>query len=137
MLHIKKIKPLFTTIVTTGDKFEKDMVSNGIIVAKAGDMKLWQKVLAVGPSVRGIEVGDKVMINADHFAVKKYNKNSIQNDLDNNPVLTYHFNWVTIDEDNGTKECLLLEDRDVQYVFEGEEIEESLIVPGKPQLIIS
>lgn len=137
MLHIKKIKPLFTTIVTTGDKFEKDMVSNGIIVAKAGDMKLWQKVLAVGPSVRGIEVGDMVMINADHFAVKKYNKNSIQNDLDNNPVLTYHFNWVTIDEDNGTKECLLLEDRDVQYVFEGEEIEESLIVPGKPQLIIS
>lgn len=137
MLHIKKIKPLFTTIVTTGDKFEKDMVSNGIIVAKAGDMKLWQKVLAVGPSVRGIEVGDMVMINADHFAVKKYNKNSIQNDLDNNPVLTYHFNWVTIDEDNGTKECLLLEDRDVQYVFEGEEVEESLIVPGKPQLIIS
>lgn len=137
MLHIKKIKPLFTTIVTTGDKFEKDMVSNGIIVAKAGDMKLWQKVLAVGPSVRGIEVGDMVMINADHFAVKKYNKNSIQNDLDNNPVLTYHFNWVTIDEEDGTKECLLLEDRDVQYVFEGEEIEESLIVPGKPQLIIS
>ena len=137
MLHIKKIKPLFTTVITTGDKFEKDMVDNGIIVAKAGDMKLWQKVIAIGPSVRGIEVGDMVMINADHFAIKKYNKNSVQNDLDNNPVLTYRFNWVTIEEGKEPKECLLLEDRDIQYVFEGEEIDESLIVPGKPKLIVS
>lgn len=137
MLHIKKIKPLFTSIVTTGDKFEKDMVNNGIIIAKAGDMKLWQKVLAVGSSVRNVEVGDMVMINADHFAVKKYNKNSVQNDLDNNPVLAYHFNWVTIDEGDATKECLLIDERDIEYAFEGEEVEESLIVPGKPQLILS
>lgn len=138
MLHIKRIKPLFTSIVTTGDRFEEDMTSGGIIIARKGDLKLWQKVMAIGTSVRDIEVGDMVMINADHFAVKKYNKNSIQNDLDNNPVLDYRFNWVTIDDEDGEpQECLLLDNRDIQYVFEGEERKEVIQVPGKPKIIVS
>lgn len=138
MLHIRKIKPLFTSIVTTGDKFEKDMVSNGIIVARQGDLKVWQKVIATGPSVRDIKVGDMVMINIDHFAIRKYNKNSVQNDLDNNPVVSWHFNWVTLEEKDGEpQECLLMEDRDIQYVFEGEEKDDIVITPGTPKLIIT
>lgn len=78
MLHVTKIKPLFNYILTTADRFEKDMTDNGIILAKKGDLKLWQTVVATGPTVRSIEVGDKVMINPNHFAVKKYNKNSVQ-----------------------------------------------------------
>lgn len=138
MLHIKKIKPLYTSIVTTGDKFEKDMIDGNIIVARKGDLKLWQKVIAVGSTVRDIKVGDMVMINADHFAVKRYNKNSIQNDIDNNPVLDYKFNWVTIDNALGEpQECLLLNDRDVEYVFEGEERDDSIILPGKKNIVLS
>lgn len=138
MIHIKSIKPLFTSIVTTGDKFEKDYVENGFVTANKGDLKLWQKVVAVGSSVRDIKVGDMVMINADHYIVKKYSKDSIQNDMDNNPSLGYRFNWVTIDDENGEpKDCLLLNDRDILYVFEGEEKDETLIVPGKPKLIIN
>lgn len=138
MIHIKSIKPLFTSIVTTGDKFEKDMIQSGVIIARKGDLKLWQKVLAVGSSVRDISVGDQVMINADHYIVKKYSKDSIQNDMDNNPSLGYRFNWVTIDDENGEpKDCLLLNDRDILYVFEGEEKDETLIVSGKSKLIIN
>ena len=138
MLHIKKIKPLYTSIVTTGDKFEKDMIDGNIIVARKGDLKLWQKVIAVGSTVRDIKVGDMVMINAEHFAVKRYNKNSIQNDIDNNPVLDYKFNWVTIDSALGEpQECLLLNDRDVEYVFEGEEKDDSIILPGKKNIVLS
>jgi len=137
MIHIKKIKPLFTTIVTTGDKFEEDMVENGLVVAVKGDMKLWQKVIAVGTAVRDIQVGDMVMIDASRYAVRKYDKNSLQNDLDNNPVLSYHFNWVTIDDADGNpKECLLLQDRDIQYVFEGEEKKETIITPGKKTILM-
>ena len=137
MLHIKKVKPLFTSIVTTGDKFEKDMIEGSFIVAKKGDMKLWQKVLAIGSSVRDIKVGDMVMINAANYAVRKYSKDSIQNDMDNNPTLRYNFNWITIDNDNGEpQECLLLNDRDVQYVFEGEEVDSPLLAPGKMSLIL-
>lgn len=138
MLHIKKIKPLFTAIVTTGDKFEKDMLDGSLIVAKKGDLKVWQRVVAVGSSVRDIQVGDMVMINVENFALKRYSKDSLQNDIDNNPVLGYHFNWVTIEEEDGKpQECLLLNDRDVLYVFEGEERDDSIIMPDKPNLIVN
>ena len=139
MLHIKKVKPLFTSIITTGDKFEKDMISGNVIIAKAGDIKLWQTVLAVGSTVRDINVGDKVMINAEHYLVKKYDKNSIQNDFDNNPSLGYRFNWVTIDDEKGEpQECMLLNDRDILYVFDGEEKEDDIIAyTATPKLILS
>lgn len=140
MLHIKKIKPLFTSIVTTGDRFEKDLVQGGLIVASKGDLKLWQRVLYKGDTVRGIEAGDMVMINVDNYAVKKYDKNSIQNDLDNNRIITYNFNWVTIDDEEGNpQECLLINDRDVLYAFEGEERddpERMIEVPGKKRIIV-
>lgn len=122
MLHIKKVKPLFTSIVTTGDRFENDMKQGVLTIACKGDLKLWQKVLFVGSSVRDIEVGDMVMINVDNYAVRRYDKNSLQNDLDNNKTLSYNFKWITLDKEDGTQqECLLLNDRDVLYVFEGEE----------------
>lgn len=137
MLHITKIKPIFNYLLVTGDKFEKDMIESGVIVAKRGDLKLWQTVVAVGSMVRDIKVGDKVMINPDHFAVKKYNKNSVQNDLDNNPVLTYNFPFETIDNEKGEPEDFLyISNNDVKYAFEGEEKEDTLIVPGRKTLIL-
>ena len=138
MLHITKIKPLFNHILVTGDKFEKDMIVGGVIVAKKGDLKLWQTVVATGPTARDIKAGDKVMIIPDHFAVKKYNKNSVQNDLDNNPVLAYNFPFETVEDEKGeAKDCLYISDNDVRYVFEGEEKEDTLILPGKKKVILS
>ena len=137
MLHVTKIKPLFDHLLITADKFDKDMIHNGVIVAGKGDLKLWQTVVAVGSVVRDIKVGDKVMINPNDFAVKKYNKNSVQNDLDNNPVLTYNFPFETVDDEKGNpKDYLYISDRNVKYVFEGLEKDDSLILPGKPKLII-
>lgn len=138
MLHVTKIKPLFDHLLITADKFEKDMVHNGVILAGKGDLKLWQTVVAVGSVVRDIKVGDKVMINPNDFAVKKYNKNSVQNDLDNNPVLTYNFPFETVDDEKGEpKDYLYISDRNVKYVFEGTEKEESLLIlPGNPKLIV-
>lgn len=137
MLHVTKIKPLFDHLLITADRFEKDMIHSGVILANKGDLKLWQTVVAVGSVVRDIKVGDKVMINPNDFAVKKYNKNSVQNDLDNNPVLTYNFPFETIDDEKGEpKDYLYISDRNVKYVFEGMEKDESLILPEKPKLIV-
>lgn len=137
MLHVTKIKPLFDHLLITADRFDKDMIHNGVIVAGKGDLKLWQTVVAVGSVVRDIKVGDKVMINPNDFAVKKYNKNSVQNDLDNNPVLTYNFPFETVDDEKGEpKDYLYISDRNVKYVFEGTEKDESLILPGKKKLIL-
>lgn len=137
MLHVTKIKPLFDHLLITADRFDKDMIHNGVIVAGKGDLKLWQTVVAVGSVVRDIKVGDKVMINPNDFAVKKYNKNSVQNDLNNNPVITYNFPFETVDDEKGNpKDYLYISDRNVKYVFEGIEKDDSLILPGKPKLII-
>ena len=136
-LHIKTIKPLFTSLVTTGDRYTEDVVENSIIVSKKGDLKLYQKVIAVGSSVRDIEVGDMVMIDPTAYIRRKYSKNSVQNDMDNNPIVSVEFNWVNIDDEKGnTQECLLLNDRDIRFVFVGEDKKDSLIMPDKPKIII-
>ena len=138
MLHIKSIKPLFTNIVTTGDKYEEDMKDNGIIVANKGDLKLYQKVLAIGSSVRDIQVGDTVMIDPKNYAVMKYDPNSIKNDMDMNKVIKWNLPWVVIDDKEGNpQDCLLLSDRDVKFVFEGEETNENIIILDKPNLILN
>lgn len=136
MLHIKKIKPLFTSVVTTGDRFEKDMKKGGVTLACKGDLKLWQEVLFVGGSVREVKPGDKVMVNADNYAVKRYDGNSIQNDLGNNRTVEYAFRWVTLDNEDGTQqECLLLQDRDILYAFDGEERDDTIEVPQKRVIV--
>ena len=136
MLHIKEIKPLFTSIVTTGEKYSEDMRDNGLIVANKGDLKAYQKVLAVGSSVRDINVGDTVMIDITHFAVMKYDPNSIKEDMDMNKVIKWNIPWVMIDDEKGVpQDCLLITDRDVKFVFEGDETNESIIIPNKPTII--
>lgn len=138
MLHITAIKPLFTSILTTGEKYDEDMRENGIIVANKGDLKLYQTVISIGSSVRDIKPGDKVMIDPSAYAKRKYDKNSIQNDMNNNPIIEWHLPWVIVDDDKGTpQECLLLNDRDVRFVFEGEEKKENIIIPDKPTLLMN
>ena len=141
MLHIKKIKPLFTNILVTGNKYEKDEKQNGLIIAKKGDLKLYQEVLAVGSMVRDIKVGNWVMVNPKNYAVKKYDPNSVKEDMGMNSTIGYNMPWVTIDDEKGNpEECLLLIDRDIEFVFEGEETPEedsSLIMPKEKKIIIN
>lgn len=137
MLHIKKVMPMFTNIVTTANRFEKDEKRNGLIVSKEGDLKVWQTVVAVGDTVRGINVGDKVMLNFSNYAVRKYSKDSIQNDIDNNPTLTYALNWIEVDDENGKPvDLLLFSDRDVLYAFEGEEKDDVIELPPTPHIAV-
>lgn len=137
MLHITKIKPMFTSIVTTGEVFTEDYYENGLIKAQKGDLKPWQKVIAVGTSVRDIKEGDTVMIKLENYAVKKYDKNSIHNDMDDNPTLTLKLNWIIMDDKKGKQqECLLLNDRDVLYSFEGTE-KKDIIKVNKPKLLVN
>lgn len=126
---------MFTHIVTTGVKHEEDMYDNGVIVASKGDLKTYQTVVAVGSSVRDIQVGDQVMINVLNYAVKKYDSNSIKEDMGMNSTIGYKFNWVVVDDEDGNpQECLLLNDRDILFAFEGEEVQGTktpLIMPKK------
>lgn len=135
-LHIKEITPLWNNILTTGNKYEKDMKNNGIIVAKQGDLKLYQTVLAVGSTVRDIKVGDQIMFSPQRYAVMQYDENSIKNDMGMNKVVKWNLPWVTVEAEDGTpQEQLMLSESDVQFVFKGEEREDNIIIPEKPKFI--
>ena len=126
---IKKIKPLFTSVVTTMDKYEDDVMISGLVTKTAGTMKEYQTVMAVGSSVRDIKVGDIVCINPSRYAVKKYEDNSIKGDvISTNPVISYKFPIIEIDKE----EYLLLQDRDIDFVIEEWEEEEETrsVSPG-------
>lgn len=134
MLKIKKIKPMFTAIITTMNKYEHDTVINGIIDTskQQGGLKEYQTVLAVGDSVRGIKVGDLVCVNPTRFAVKKHQEGSLKDGIiTDNPVVTYNFDVVEMDENK----CLLLQDRDIDFIIEEYEeipdVNNSIIQPDK------
>ena len=120
MLNITCIKPMFNNILTTMNRYEKDEFENGIIMYKKGDLKEYQTVLEVGPIVKGINKGDKVMINPIRYAKKKHQEGSLKDGIiTDNPVVKYEFNVINV---NG-EPCLLLYDQDIMYVFKGEEVE--------------
>ena len=128
MIKIKKIKPMFTSILTTMDTYEDDVTCNSIIVKTKGTIKEYQKVVAVGDTVRSVKVGDLVCINPKRYAVVKHQEGSLQDGvISDNPVVRYNFDII---EMNDTP-YLLLQDSDISYIIEEfEEIKnEKLIVP--------
>lgn len=116
MIEIKKIKPLFNSVVTTMDIEEINQESEFIDSEKQkGGLSPYQKVIAVGDIVKEIKVGDLVKINPSRFAKKQHQDNSLKNGIvSDNPVVAYNFPIVEI---NGNP-ALLLYDRDIDYVVE-------------------
>jgi co-chaperonin GroES (HSP10) len=139
ILNIKSIKPLFNTVITTADKYEEDAMIGDIIDAskQQGTLKEYQTVVAVGSVVRDIKVGDLVSIDPTRFAVKKYDKDSIRQDIaGGNPVVGYNFDFITMDN----KTYLMIQDRDVEFIIsEYEEIDNSpsdIITTTIPPIIV-
>lgn len=125
---IKKIKPLFNMIITTCDKYNSDVRlagTNLIDSSKSNAVKEYQKVLAVGPTVRGIQEGDTVFINPNRYKVVKHKEGSLEDGIiKDNPVIGYRFETVNVDG----QECLVLFDNDIKFVAEIEEFEEQPIL---------
>ena len=121
-MKLKKIKPLYTRIVTTMDTYvEQDVTASSGLVTDISKLKRgikeYQRVVEVGTSVSNLKVGDWVCINPDRYAVKQFSENSVKNDLMTNQVVRYNFNVVTLDD----KDYLLLDERDVEFIIEEKE----------------
>ena len=130
MFKIKAIKPCFNGILVTCNKYPADYSVGGIIdSSKANSVKEYQTVVAVGPMVRGIEVGDVVFINPKRYAVKKHREGTLKDGvITDNPIIGYNFTVIEIED----KPHLYIQDGDIDYVAIGEEIEESsLVLPDK------
>lgn len=134
---IKKVKPMFNGLITTMNKYEQDVKVKGtdlIDSSKSNAVKEYQTVVAVGPMVRGIEVGDTVFINPNRYAVMKHKAGSLQDGvIKDNPVIGYNFDIVEIDGVNH----LYLQDSDIKFIAEIEEFNENpLIYTEKPEIIV-
>lgn len=140
MLKIKKIKPMFTHLITTMDKYEEDITTtSGLIDTKRqkGTVKEYQKVIAVGSLVKDIKVGDMVLINPKNYRQLKHEKGSMKDGvITDNPVVGYNIPTVEI---NG-EQFMYLDDRDIEYVIEDfEEVEDpkpsTIIMPPKDIIV--
>ena len=136
MINIKKIRPMSNYLVTTKDVYtEGDSVENGLVVKKVGAVKEVQKVVAVGPMVRNISVGDLVIVNPRRYAAKKYEDGSLKDGvITENPVVKYMFNVIPLNH----VEHLLLTEQDIDFVIEEYEEEQEnsdLFVPKKKVIV--
>ena len=131
---------MFTSLITTMNKYEHDVKTVGGLIdttRQQGGLKEYQTVLAVGDSVRDIKVGHWVCVNPTSFAVRKHQAGSLKDGVvTDNPVTTYNFDVVEMDG----KHCLLLQDRDIDFIIEEwEEIPDNpspIIQPEKKKLIV-
>lgn len=118
MLNIKRIRPLFTKIVTTLERYEEDQTTKGgLVVAQkqAGAVKEYQRIVAVGSNPAGLKVGDIVMINPARYAVMKHKQGSLKDGvIEDNPVIGYNLPIIELD---GVPH-MLLETQDVDFVIE-------------------
>ena len=134
-MKIKKIKPTFNNIITTMDVYEEDVTSQaGLIDTKKqqGTVKEYQKVIAVGSCVRDVNVGDLVCINPTRYGQKEFKEGTLKDGIiSHNAVIKYNFNVLEIDG----KQCLFLQDRDIDFVIEDYEDEPEL-PPTKSDLYI-
>lgn len=122
-LNITKIKPLFNNVITTMDRFEEDVVENGIVRLAKGTLKPYQTVVSAGEFVKGITEGDKVMVNLKRFSkVRQPEENmSLKEDMGMGSSVVIQPDIVEI---NGIPH-LFIQDRDIDFVFEGEEVTET------------
>jgi len=134
MLKIKRAHPMFTGILVTMDKYEKDELVNGMLNKNTmkGNIKLYQKVFEVGPFVKTMKPGDIVMLNLARYAHLKYEQNSIKSDIMEQKIVRYDIPTEVID---GVEYMLLQENDVVLVIDEYEEVEDSDIVVVTPEII--
>lgn len=139
MYKIKSLKPLYTGILTTANKYGQDN-SSGLILDTnklEGNIKEYQTVVAIGSSVREVKVGDTVLINFKNYLVKdkarpENEDGSIRTEF---VQQTYHLELPVMEVDD--KEVLNLQERDIAFVAEIEEIKEdsnAIIKPKAPKI---
>lgn len=143
-LKIKELKPMFSGILCTAEKYNEYQYVPGTNIIDSsktsGQLKEYQKVVAVGSMVRNVNVGDIICINPKNYAEKMYEKSSTKAAMTEtyNAVVRYHFNVVEVNE----IDHLLIQENDVDFVVTNyEEVEDippipTIIGAEKPTIIL-
>ena len=120
---IKKVRPMFTGIVTTARKYVGETTTAGGLIVDTTKMGMnpFQTVVSVGPMCKDLKEGDIVMINFKRYAKGKHIPGAIENNVQSdNLTMTYEIPMVNID---GT-DYLFIQSNDVEFVVEEYEVDE-------------
>lgn len=127
MFKIKKVRPMFTGIITTAKKYVGEQTTAGGLLLDTrkleGGLNTFQTVLAVGTTVNGVKEGDVVKVNFKRYALSKHTPGAIdeaQNKQFDNMSITYEIPMIVINDE----ECLLLQNNDIEYIIEDYEVDE-------------
>lgn len=124
MLKIHKIKPVYTRIITTANKYESSQKTGNLLDVNKleGRYKEYQTVVRVGSSVREVKEGDVILIDPSRYMKRQFSDNSLREDFVENPIVEINIPTVTMDD----TDYFMIEERDIAYI-----IEESEEVPDK------
>ena len=115
---VKKVKPLFTNVITTALTYSEDVRSeSGLYLGTtkmAGSMNPYQWVVAVGSTVHDIKEGDIVYINFNRYAKIQHAPGSINDDNIQQDNMTYQYSIPCIEIDG--KQYLRIQNADIEYV---------------------
>lgn len=125
---IKKVRPLFTGVITTAKKFVGDQATKkGSVIVDTrkmdGTLNYYQTVVSVGSTVRDLKEGDIVKINFSRYAKAKHTPGAIdeaQNKQFDNLGWDYEIPIIIIED----IEYLFIQDRDIEYVVTDYEVDE-------------
>lgn len=138
MIKMTNIRPLANKVITTMDKYDIDLKHGEIIDANKlkGTIKEFQKVVAIGPMVHYINVGDTVLVNPAAYGKPKHVKDQgdgsiAQNTEGYHVEMEYHFPTIMIDG----VEHLFITDRDIDVICEIEEVEDKKIITESPLIL--
>lgn len=145
IFKIYKLKPVFNQVVVTKDIYTAEEAQQfGIYTAKENKIKEFQKVLDVGPSVRGIEIGDIVKINPARYVdiVHRQGKKDLENNIikdDMHATVSIPSETIYEKHPDGTESSynvMLIYDNDVSFVVkEGEYFNEMPVIIDTHPLI--
>lgn len=124
--RIKKIKPLFTMVVTTAVRYKGDEGAEvgGLIVDTTkmnGSMNTIQTVVAVGSTVQGIKEGDVVKINFSRYTKARHIPGKMEDNIQSDNLSAYvELPYVEIDG----KQYLKLQNNDIEFVIDEYDVDE-------------
>lgn len=123
MLKIIKCKPMLNHVITTANVYEESQINGGVIDDEGkleGKFKEYQTVIAVGPHVRDVQVGDLVVINPSAYCKPRHKTkaDSIKGLMGEDEVeMVVEFPIIDI---NGEPHLFLF-DRDIDLIIEEKE----------------
>lgn len=137
MLKVKDIRPVYTRLITTANRYEETQTNGVLIDVKKmeGRYKEYQTVVRVGSSVREVKEGDIVLIDPSRYMKRKFDDNSLRNDFVDNPIIEINIPTVQMNDED----YFMIEERDITYVITDSEevpdpVSKTVILPKKPKI---